>query len=132
MGAVFKRRGGASLGMGRGFNSAGNELQFCFEKGMIFGMIGPRSGHDRATIFILVDRRSSSGRLEAIPQGKDCDRSSIAPRSWLDRGSIGPRSDRDRRFFHVLSAPSDDEHLAMKITTVRWRSDISDASTQCF
>ena len=50
MGAVFKRRGGDSLGIGRGFKSAGKELEFRFEKAMNFGTIGPRSGRDRATI----------------------------------------------------------------------------------
>ena len=54
VGAVLKRRGGASLGMDRGFNSAGNELQFFLRKRHDFrhdrAAIGPRSGHDRAAI----------------------------------------------------------------------------------
>ena len=89
MGAVFKRRGGDSLGMGHGFNSAGNELQFCFKKGMIFGTIGPRSRRDQAIIVILADRRLSSGHLEAIPPLKE-------QRSRLDRAAIAVRSGRDR------------------------------------
>ena len=94
--------------MGRGFNSAENELQFCFEKGLIFGTIGPRSGHDRAAIgprsrrdraviLVLVDRQSLSGRLEAIPPLKECNRRSIAMRSWCDHGSIAPQSQRSSR-----------------------------------
>ena len=47
-------------------------------------MIGPRSGHDRASIAVLGLRRSSSDHVEAIPRQKACDRGSIGPRS---RGS---------------------------------------------
>ena len=48
--------------------------------------IGSRSGHDRGLIVILGLRRSSSDRVEAIPQQ--------APRSRLDRAGIAARSDR--------------------------------------
>ena len=54
--AVFKCRGGASLGMGRGFNSAAILTKFSGEFGSYFHdfstTIGPRSGHDRDTIGI--------------------------------------------------------------------------------
>ena len=76
VGVVSRRRGGASWGMGRGFNSAENELQFCVEKGLIFGTIGPRSGRDRAAI------GPRSGR----------DRAEIGPRSGHDQATIAPRS----------------------------------------
>ena len=52
--------------------------------------------HDRATIVVLVSRRSSSDRLEAIPSRKLPDRGSIAPRSRFDRTAIV-------EFFHVAS-----------------------------
>ena len=88
VGAVFKRRGGDSLGMGRGFKSAGKELEFRFEKATNFGTIGPRSRRDRATIIVLIARRSASDRLEAIPPLKLPDCGSIAPRSRSDRTAI--------------------------------------------
>ena len=99
MEAVFKRRGGASLGMGRGFNSAAILTKFSGEFGSYFHdfstTIGPRSGHDRATIGVLSFRQSSSNHVGTIPPRKTYDRGSIAPRSRLDRGSIAARSDRD-------------------------------------
>ena len=51
--------------------------------------------HDRATIVVPILRRSPADRLETTPQRKNC-----------DRGSIAARSDRDRGFYHALSAPS--------------------------
>ena len=94
VGAVFKRRGGASLGMGRGFNSAENELQFCFEKGMIFGTIGPRSGHDRPTIAPRSGHNLSPGRSSVIvlSSGSDsaAEGATIAARSRRDRTVLPP------------------------------------------
>ena len=97
------RRGSDSLGMGRGFNSATNQLEFCFNFATIFApiiaTIAPRSGHDRASIVVLVVRRSPSFRPATCPR-----------RNLLDRGSIGPRSRFDRAaivFFHELPTPSD-------------------------
>ena len=52
VGAVFKRRGGASLGMGRGFKSAANRLEFHFERKLqnrpCSSRDRPRSSVDRA------------------------------------------------------------------------------------
>ena len=68
VGAVFKRRGGDSLGIGHGFNSApiltgfhGKKASnFCHDRTTIGprsrrdrATIAPRSGHDRASIVIL-------------------------------------------------------------------------------
>ena len=61
-----------------------NRHDFCHDQ----AKIGPRSGRDRATIVVLILRRSSADRWETIPQQKRCDRSSIAPRSRLDRTAI--------------------------------------------
>ena len=47
-----------------------------------------RSDDDRATIVVLVARRSASDRLEVIPPLKLPDRGSIAPRSQFDRTAI--------------------------------------------
>ena len=63
-------------------------------------MIGPRSGHNRATIVILELGRPSSNPVGVIPRQKLRDRSSIAPRSRFDRTAIV-------EFFHDTSAPSD-------------------------
>ena len=102
----------ASNPQGKGFN-------FCFEKRHELGRdratIGPRSSHDRALIFVVVDRRLSSGRLGAIPPLKEHDRRSIAMRSWCDRGSIAPRSRRSSKT--LLRRPM--VIVAMKIPTVR-------------
>ena len=107
MGAVFKRRGGASLGMGRGFKSAANRLEFRFERKL---QNRPRSSRDRPRS--SVDRAPDSSKLlstvvESIPQHMECDCGSIAPQSCCDRGSIGPRSRLNRAaivgFFHDLS-----------------------------
>ena len=81
-----------------GFKSGGKSFNFASKRGMIFGAIGPRSGHDRATIAPRsgpnLRRGRSSGHLDAIPPLKECNRRSIAMRSWCDRGSIAPRCDR--------------------------------------
>ena len=82
VGAVFKRRGGDSLGMGRGFNSApifdrisrSKSFQFLPRSHHDRATIAPRSGHDRASIVILELCRSSSARVESIPRQKACDR----------------------------------------------------------
>ena len=112
VGAVFKRRGGDSLGMGRGFNSAPILTGFHCQKASNFchdrTTIAPRSGHDRPSIVILELFRSSSARVESIPRHKACDRGSIAAitaRSCRDRGSIV-------KFFHNISAPSDANHVS--------------------
>ena len=106
MGAVFKRRGGDSLGMGHGFNSATILTKFSGGFSSYFPdfstTIGPRSGHDRGSIVVLGFSRSSSNQVGAIPPRKTCNRGSIAPRSRLDRTAI-------LGFFPVLSASSDDK-----------------------
>ena len=110
----------ASNPQGKGFN-------FCFEKRHEFrrnrATIGPRSSHGRALIFVVVDRRMSSGRLGAIPPLKEHDRGSIAPRSRFDRAAIEP-------FFHPSSLPSYEDLIVMTIPTVRWRSDAPGGSTR--
>ena len=78
-------------------------------------MIGPRSRHDRATIVILVVRRSTSSRLAAIPPCKLHDRGSIAPRSRLDRAAI-------LEFFQNPSTPSDRSSSDWRVTIARSRS----------
>ena len=113
------------LGHGRGFNSAENELQFCFKKGLIFGTIGPRSGHDRATIGPRLGHNLSPGRSSVVVRSSGDDPAAEGARSRFDRATIEP-------FFHLYSLPSDEDLIVMTIPTVRWRSDISDASTRCF
>ena len=101
-----------------------NSRDFCHDR----ATIAPRSNRDRATIVVLILHRSPADRLETIPQGKNC-----------DRGSIAARSDRNRGFFHVLSAPSDGasgERMATiarsrglgfrGASAVRWRSNRAD------
>ena len=55
-------RGSDSLGMDRGFNSTTNQLEFGFNFASIFSTIfatiAPRSGRYRASIMVLVLRRS--------------------------------------------------------------------------
>ena len=128
-------------------NPRGKSFNFASKRGMIFGAIGPRSGHDRATITprsgpnlrrgrLSVVVRSSGGDSAAEGARSRFDRAAIAVRSRRDRGSIAPRSRFDRAaiksFFHLSSLPSDEGLIVMKIPTVRWRSDIFDASTRCF
>ena len=54
VGAVFKRRGGDSLGMGRGFKSAMNRIDFSFNFASLLPRFSPqfppRSRHDRVAI----------------------------------------------------------------------------------
>ena len=81
------RRGSDSLGMGRGFNSATNQLEFGFNFASMFATIiaaifvtiAPRSGRDRASIVVLVVSRSPSFRPATIPLQNLLDRGSIAP-----------------------------------------------------
>ena len=97
VGAEFMRRGSDSLGMGHGFNSATNQLEFGFNFASmfatifatIFTTIAPRSGRDRASIVVLLVRRSPSFQPATIPRQK-------SPRSRLDRTAIAVRSGRDR------------------------------------
>ena len=88
VGAVFKHRGGASLGMGRGFKSAANRLEFRFERKL---QNRPRSSRDppRST---TIERRSYSRFFENAAQ-QSWNRfhntwSVIAPRSRRDRGVL--------------------------------------------
>ena len=101
-----------------GFKSAGKELQFCFEKRHEFrrdrATIAPRSGPNLRRFRLSVVVRSSGG-----------DSAAEGARSRFDRAAIEP-------FFHLSSLPSDEDLIVMKIPTVRWRSDISAASTRCF
>ena len=104
MGAVFKRRGGDSLGMGHGFKSATNWLDFSFNFASRLPRFSPRfssrSGHDRASIVVLVLLQSPSIRPAMIPRRNLLDRGSIAPRSRFDRAAIV-------EFFHMLPTSSD-------------------------
>ena len=125
--AVFKRRGGASLGMGRAFKSAANRLEFRFERKL---QNRPRSSrdrprsttidHDRASIVLQILRKCCSTVVESIPQQMECDCSSIAPQSRRDPGSIGPRSWVLPRFVVAVRSAI----IAMKIRRSRastWR-----------
>ena len=96
------RHGSNSLGMGRGLNSATNQLEFSFNFASmfatIFTTIAPRSGRDRALIVVLVVRRSPSFRLAMIPRQNLLDRGilpgaayavgfeSVAPAIFTKRG----------------------------------------------
>ena len=71
-------------------NSGIKSSNFASKRGMIFGAIGPRSRPNHR-------RGRSSGHLDAILPLKECNRRSIAMRSWCDRGSIAPRSRRSSR-----------------------------------
>ena len=123
-----------------GFKSAGKGLQFCFEKRHEFrrdrATIAPRSGPNLRRGRLSVVVRSSGGDSAAEGARSWFDRAAIAVRSRCDRGSIALRSRFDRAtiepFFHLYSLPSDEDLIVMTIPTVRWRSDISDASTRCF
>ena len=77
--------------------------------------IGPRSRHDRATIVVLVVRRSTPAQLAAIPPCKLPDRGSIRPRSRFDRTAIV-------EFFHNPSTPSDRSSGDWRVTIARSRS----------
>ena len=89
VGAVFKRRGGASLGMGRGFKSAANRLEFRFKKKL---QNRPRFSRDRPRS--SVDCAPGSSKLLLNNRGINSTRE--VPRSRLDRTAIAVRLDRDR------------------------------------
>ena len=95
VGAVFKRRGGDSLGMGHDFNSATNRLVFSFNFTSYLPRFSPRfsprSRHDRVAIgrrSWLGLRRSPADRWEANPRRSRAKLSSIAARSRRDRGVL--------------------------------------------
>ena len=92
MGVDSWLRGSDSLGMGCGFNSATNELEFGFNFASmfatIFATIAPRSGRDRASIVVLVVCRSPFVRPATIPRQNLLDRAAIAVRSGRDRGVL--------------------------------------------
>ena len=103
--AVCRGHGSVSLGRRRSSwmdpELVTNLLQFSLSFAMSFATIGPRSRRDRATIVVLVSRRSPSDRLEKI-----------LLRQLPDYGSIA-------EFFHVSSRPSDE---TSNVWTVRSRS----------
>ena len=123
VGAEFMRRGSDSLGMGRGFNSATNQLEFDFNFASmfapifatIFATIAPRSGRDRASIVVLLVRRSPSFRPATILRWK-------SPRSRLDRAAIAVRSGRDRGVLPRTAYAVGFESVAPAIFTKRGRS----------
>ena len=78
----------ASNPRGRSLNFASKRPRISARSGHDRAAIGPRSRRDRATIVVLVARRSASDRLEAIPSLKLPDRGSIAPQSRFDRTAI--------------------------------------------
>ena len=103
--AIFKRRGGSSLSMSRGFNLTAILTKFSGEFGSSFHdfstTIGPRSRRDRVTIvrrlwsWSSIDPRRLEwsrfrGSMRAIAARSRRDRSSIAPRSQLDREVLPP------------------------------------------
>ena len=124
--------GGGLIASRRRFLGRGSLLQFRNKSASISppiilhfsrdrATIGRRLGHDRATIVVLVIRRSTSARLAAIPPCQLPDRGSIEPRSWsssrtppcrlIDHQATGGSRSRDR---DPLSSP------------VRWRSNRAD------
>ena len=121
---------------GSGLHWAALWLQIRDESAWISLQKEPRSWHDRAMIRPRSDVDRGPGSRSAAVRSGWSDSAMKDVRSRLDQGAIMARSRLDRtaivEFFHDLSAPSDVEHLAMKITTVRWRSDIPDVSTRCF
>ena len=90
-------------------NPQGKGFNFCFEKMHEFrrdrATIGPRSSHDRALIFVVVDRRlssrSSGGDSAAEGARSSLDRNAIVVRSRFDRTA------RSRRSSRTLLPPSD-------------------------
>ena len=85
VGAIFKRRGGASLGMSRGFNFAAILTKFSGEFGSSFHdfstTIGPRSGVDR-----------DPGAPSIIVGSSGVDSTAACVRARLDRAAITARS----------------------------------------
>ena len=105
--AVCCRRGGDSLGMGCGFNSATNRLMFSFNFASDLprfrrnfrhdrATIGSRSGVDRGVRASSITGRSMGNESAPIPRPNPLDRGLIAPRSRLDCSAIAARSRRDR------------------------------------
>ena len=100
------------MGIDRGFNSATNLREFGFNfasifatiYAVIFATIAPRSGRDRASIVVLMLRRSPSDRLETNPRRSHDRISSIAARSRLDRAAIAARPGCDRGVLPRCSA----------------------------
>ena len=78
-------------------------LDFCLKK-----------THDRATIVVLVVRRSPSPRMAAIPPRMLSNRCSIAPRSLFDRAAIV-------EFFHNSSRLFDQSSGGWRVTIARSR-----------
>ena len=79
MGVDSWLRGSHSLGLGRGFNSAMNRLEFSFNFSSTF---------DRP-----FDRGVSDSSITVRSTGDDS--TAKSPRSWLDRAAIAVRSGRD-------------------------------------
>ena len=100
---VFKRHGGDSLGMGHGFKSATNRLDFSTNFASRVPRFSPRflprSRHDWAAIgrqsccSSFVDRLPIDGRrIRSGPAPSLLDRGSIAPRSWSSSTIVHRRS----------------------------------------
>ena len=81
----MQRRGG-------GFTWRGCPFRIGFDSATILVQNGRNFRHDRATIVVLVLRRSLAGRLETNARRSHDRISSIAARSRRDRGLIGLRS----------------------------------------
>ena len=124
--AVCCRRGGDSLGLGCGFNSATNRLVFSFNFASDLprfrrdfchdrATIGSRSGVDRGVRASSITGRSMGNESAPIPRPNPLDRGSIAPRSRLDRVAIV-------EFFHSPSTPSDRASGNWRVTIARSRS----------
>ena len=119
MGAVFKRRGGDSLGMGRGFKSTTNRLDFSSNFASRVPRFSPRFlprsrrdfRHDCDTIGLrsIVNHDARASLITCRSMGDKF--APIPPQNLLDRGSIAPRSRHDHaaivEFFHKVPPPSD-------------------------
>ena len=114
--------GSDSLGMGRGFNSATNWLEFSFNFAStfatifsaIFALIAPRSG---------VDRGVSASSVTVHSTGDDS--MAKSPRSRLDCAAIAVRSGRDRGVLPQAADAVGLESDAPPIFTNRGRSGFS-------
>ena len=124
--AVCCRRGGDSLGLGCGFNSATNRLVFSLNFASDLprfrrdfrhdrATIGSRSGVDRGVRASSIAGRSMGNQSAPIPRPNPLDRGLIAPRSQLDRVVIV-------EFFHSPSTPSDRASGNWRVTIARSRS----------
>ena len=98
--AVFKRHGGDSLGMGRGFKSASNRLDFSSNFASRVPRFSPRSRHDWAAIGRQSCCSSFVDRLPIDGRRIRSDPAPSPPRSRLDRAAIV-------EFFHDRPSPSD-------------------------